>query len=158
MPDEIQLRTADIGDEVLLAGLCAEVQALHARERPDVFKEADLASLEQWFRLVLRERSAKVWICHVGNEAAGYVLVRKELRPENVFCHQRQWHEVDQISVHPKFQGRGIARALLRRVTDSAAAAGVHEVELNTWYFNQHAQSAFVKLGFSVKNVRFSRR
>jgi len=158
MPDEIVLRTADIGDEVLLACLCAKVQAIHTRERPDVFKEADLPGLEQWFRVVLAERSATVWICQVENEAAGYVLVRKELRPENVFCHQRQWHEVDQISVDPRFQGRGIARALLRRVADSAASEGVHEVELNTWYFNEHAQSVFVKLGFSAKNVRLSRR
>jgi len=53
---------------------------------------------------------------------------------------------------------RSDAGALLRRVADSAAAEGVHEVELNTWYFNEHAQSAFAKLGFSVKNVRFSRQ
>ena len=43
-------------------------------------------------------------------------------------------------------------------VADSAKAEGVHEVELNTWYFNEHAQSAFAKLGFSVKNVRFCRQ
>ena len=141
MPDEIQLRTADVGDEGLLAHLCANVQALHARQRPDVFKDTDVAALELWFRAVLAEGSATIWICDVGGEAVGYVLVRKERRPEN-----------------PEFQGRGIAGALLRRVADSAAAEGVHEVELNTWYFNEHAQSAFAKLGFSVKNVRFSRQ
>jgi len=116
-----------------------------------------LAVSSQWFRVYLEERSAKVWICTSETKWLDTFWFGRAT-PENVFCHQRQWHEVDQISVHPKFQGRGIARALLRRVTDSAAAAGVHEVELNTWYFNQHAQSAFVKLGFSVKNVRFSRR
>jgi ribosomal protein S18 acetylase RimI-like enzyme len=158
MTDDIQLRTAGLGDEGVLAQLCAHVQSLHLRQRPDVFKDADASSLEQWFRAVLAEGSATVWICDVGVETAGYVLVRKERRPENVFCHQRDWHEVDQISVHPKFQGRGIARTLLRRVAEAATAEGVHEVELNTWYFNEAAQSAFSKLGFSVKNVRFSRR
>lgn len=157
MPDEIQLRTADVGDEGQLAHLCANVQALHAHQRPDVFKDTDVAGLELWFRAVLAERSATIWICDVGGEAVGYVLVRKERRPENVFCHPRYWHEVDPISVHREFQRRGIARALLRRVADSAAAEGVHEVELNTWYFNEDAQSAFARLGFSVKNVRFSR-
>jgi ribosomal protein S18 acetylase RimI-like enzyme len=158
MPNEPQLRTADLGDEVALARLCASVQAIHWRERPDFFKEIDLAGLERWFRGVLAERSATVWICHVGDEAAGYVLVRKERRPENVFHHHRHWHEVDQISVEPRFQRRGIAEALLRRVAESAAAEGVDEVELNTWYFNEDAQTAFAKLGFSVKNVRFSRK
>jgi diamine N-acetyltransferase len=158
MPDEIQLRTADLGDEGVLAHLCANVQALHVRQRPDVFKDTDVSALEQWFRAVLAEGSAAVWICDVGGEAAGYVLVRKERRPENLFCHERYWHEVDQISVHPKFQGHGIARALLERVADFAAAEGVHEVELTTWFFNEPAQSAFAKLGFSVKNIRFSRR
>jgi len=158
MTDGIQTRIAELGDEGILARLCAEVQELHVRERPDVFQATDVAALEQWFRGVLAEGSASVWICDVGDEPAGYVLVREERRPENVFCHARHWHEVDQISVHPRFQRRGIARALLRCVTESAAAEGVGEVELNTWPFNAPAQSAFAKLGFSVKTVRFARR
>ncbi len=158
MPDEFQLRLADVGDEGLLARLCASVQTLHAQQRPDVFKETDVAALESWFRAVLAEKSATIWICDVAAEAAGYVLVRRERRPENVFCHPRYWHDVDQIGVLPEFQRRGIAGALLRRVAESAAAEGVHEIELNTWYFNETAQSAFAKLGFRVKNLRLARR
>jgi hypothetical protein len=101
--------------------------------------------------------SAAVWICDVGGEAAGYVLVRKARRPESVFCDERYGHEVDQISVHPKVQGAA-SRALLERVADFAAGEDVHEVELNTWFFNEPAQSALGKLGLSVKNIRFSRR
>jgi len=158
MPDEMQMRTAGPGDARVLARLCAEVQALHARQRPDVFKDTDAATLEAWFRAVLAEGSATAWIGAVGGEAAGYVLVREERRPGNAFCHDRRWLEVDQIHVHPTFQRRGVARALLGRAAAFAAAAGVHEVELNAWHFNGPARSAFARLGFRVKTLRFARQ
>jgi len=158
MPNDIQVRAVGPGDERILAYLCADIQALHVRAQPDVFKEVDLDGLEQWFRVVLAEASAEGWLGYVGEQAVGYALVRKERRPANVFCHERRWHEIDQIGVRADFQGRGIARHLLQRVADSAAAQGVFELELNTWYFNERAQTAFSKLGFSVKTVRFHRK
>lgn len=154
----MRLRIAEAGDERLLARLCAPVKELHVGARPDVFRGIGVAALEQWFRGVLAEGSARIWICHVGDEPAGYVLVRDERRPENAFCHPRHWHEVDQIGVDPRFQRRGIARALLQCVTESAAAEGVAEVELNCWSSNASARAAFAKLGFREMRARLVRR
>ena len=84
MPNDIQVRAVGPGDERILAYLCADIQALHVRAQPDVFKEVDLDGLEQWFRVVLAEASAEGWLGYVGEQAVGYALVRKERRPANV--------------------------------------------------------------------------
>ena len=115
--DNIKLREALDRDAGALAVLCAFVQELHFRERPDVFKEPDVPALEQWFRDTLSAGSAEIWIAQVGDVPVGYVVVALQNRDENVFCYQRRWFEVSNIGVHPKYRERGVARRLLKHVT-----------------------------------------
>jgi ribosomal protein S18 acetylase RimI-like enzyme len=156
--DEIQVRAAGLGDEAVLAGLGGIVQELHVRARPDVFKAVDIGGLEDRFKELLSTASARVWMAHVLEAPAGYVLVVEQWRPENVFCHPRRWHEIEQLCVHPSYRRRGVARALVARVVQAAIAENVDEIELNTWSFNEPAQRAFEKLGLTVRNVRFGLR
>jgi diamine N-acetyltransferase len=156
--DEIQIRPASPGDEGVLARLGAIVQELHLRERPDVFKPVDIGGLEGRFKESLSTGSATIWIAHVADVPAGYVLVVEQRRAENIFCHPRRWHEIEQLCVHPDYRRRGVARALVALVVESAVAENVNEIELNTWSFNGPAQRAFQKLGLTVRNVRFGLR
>lgn len=52
------------------------------------------------------------------------------------------------IAVHPKAQGRGVGRALLRRVLVSMAVAGANVVKLEVRESNDVAQSLYDDVGF----------
>jgi ribosomal protein S18 acetylase RimI-like enzyme len=158
MPDEIRIRRAEPGDEARLASLCAVVQELHARHRPDVFKPMDIAGLELWFEHALATATSRFWLAEIGEAAVGYVLVVEQRRADGVFCYQRRWLEIDQVGVDPGFRRRGVARALIGHVCQTARDEGVADVELNTWSFNDAAQLTFQRLGFNTANVRFSNR
>jgi diamine N-acetyltransferase len=153
----IEIRAAVTGDDGVLAALCALVQEMHFRERPDDYKPVDIRALEQWFRDVVVGGTGRIWIAEVGTTPAGYAFVTDQRRSENVFCYARQWREVEQLGVHPQFRQHGVARALLDHVARTAAADGVAEVELNTWAFNEDARRAFQRCGFRYKNVRMER-
>ena len=147
-----------VGDQAILAALCAFVQELHVRERPDVFKPVDPPGLESWLWDALDRGSATIWIADLGGMPTGYALVLEQRRSENVFAYARRWHEVEQICVHPAYTRRGIARALLRHVAEVARAEGVPDIELNAWAFNKVAQVSFKHLGFAAKNLRLVRQ
>jgi len=149
------IQRAGPGDEQVLASLCAEVQALHAAARPDVFKPANSVGLAAWFKDVLETGAAKAWICRVGEVPVGYVLVRDQRRADDVFCHERRWYEIEQLGVLLAHRRAGLARALVARVVDAAAADGVDAIELHGWSFNEAAQRTFRSLGFAPKSVRF---
>ena len=80
--DEIVVRTANVGDEAVLSGLCAVVHDLHQRERPDVFKQVDIAVLERWFEDLLAAGNAKIWIAYLRNTPVGYAVVVDQVRAE----------------------------------------------------------------------------
>ena len=138
----------------MLADLCALVQELHVRAWPDVFRPVDIISLQEWFTEILANKRVKIWVCQVAGVPAGYVLVRDHERPEDAFCYQRRWYEIEQIGVRPEHQRQGIASALFGQVVASAVAENVKDIELNTWGFNEAAQQAFEKLGLAVRSIR----
>lgn len=158
MSKEIRIRVAAAGDEAILASLSAVVHEIHVGQRPDIFKPTDLRDLKHWFLDTVKAGSAKIWIAELGDLPVGYAVVIPQRRSASVFCHERRWHEVDQVGVHPQYRRQGVARSLIRHIVESARADGVSDVELNTWSFNDVALNSFERLGFVSRNVRLERR
>jgi GNAT superfamily N-acetyltransferase len=148
---ECAIRSATLADVELLVGLNAFVQELHRTHEPDRFKQPDASAIASWFRARLQEPLALDWIAEVDGVAVGYVCVEQRERPENAFAYARCIHEIVNIAVLPEWQGRGIGSCLLKRAIDEARASGIGEVELACWTFNEAAQQAFKRFGFTPK-------
>jgi ribosomal protein S18 acetylase RimI-like enzyme len=153
-----RLRSAQPCDAGLLARLNATLHAVHLRERPDFFKAPRLAEVEEWFRGLLDKPSTRCWIAEVDASAVGYLLMTEHQRPENVFCRERHWHEIDHIGVEEAFRGQGIARALLETALAVATQTGTNDVELASWSFNSGAHALFERCGFRPRLLRFDLR
>jgi GNAT superfamily N-acetyltransferase len=152
-----KIRPAVPGDENALAELNALVHGFHARHHPSFFKPADLPAIRAWFRDQLQQPTARIWIAEQAGSTVGYASVLRRERPENAFCHSREWLEIDQIGVRPEHQRRGIGRRLVQRVLQAAREEHIHHVELTSWCFNPEAHQAFARLGFSPSIGRFAR-
>lgn len=153
-----RIRPAQAADAELLARLNVALHAVHLRERPDFFKAARPAEVEEWFRGLLDKPSTRCWIAEVEVSAVGYLLMSEHQRAENVFCRERHWHEIDHIGVEPAFRGQGIGRALLQTALAAAAHTGTSDVELASWSFNSEAHALFLRCGFSPRLLRFDTR
>lgn len=160
-----RIRPAQSCDAALLARLNAALHAVHLRERPDFFRAARPAEVEEWFRALLDKPSTRCWIAEVdspeparGASAAGYLLMTEHQRPENVFCRERHWHEIDHIGVEAEFRGQGIGSALLQTALAAVLQTGTSDVELASWSFNSEAHALFQRCGFSPRLLRFDTR
>jgi ribosomal protein S18 acetylase RimI-like enzyme len=85
----------------------------------------------------------------------GYLVIVVRDQPAGPFNFGRTWIELDQIAVHHACRRRGIARSLVAAALAHADAAGIRDVELTSWSFNEEAHRAFRELGFVPKVVRF---
>jgi ribosomal protein S18 acetylase RimI-like enzyme len=154
----ITVRQAGLSDVEALVILNRFVQDLHVAHQPDYFKQADAMLVADWFRCMLRNIAARVWIAELEGCSVGYALTITYDRPESAFCPARRFSEVDQIAVSAAFRKRGVARALVECVLEDARSRGICDVELSSWAFNLDAHDAFRALGFTEKSVRFGRK
>ena len=147
------------GDDVpALAALCAVVHELHVTARPAAFNPVEADGARRFFQFFLAEELGPVLLAEVDGAPAGYVVVRKQSSPGNIFARERRWLEIDQIAVAPAFRRRGVGRALVARVAAMAAESGFDELELTTWAFNAEAHAFFESVGFAPRTLRFARK
>jgi diamine N-acetyltransferase len=151
----LELRRAEAGDVEALVALHREVHELHLAQRPDQFKPTNDEEIARVYRTRLSAANTKVWVALRDGRAVGHIVAIHQQRAEHAMCPARQWWDVDELGVTAAARRSGIARALLQTVVDAATAAGIREIELNSWAFNHTAHATFESCGFTPKVIRF---
>lgn len=149
------IRTLARGEAPLLAELNAEVQRLHATNRPDVFQVVNTSDVVAWFEARGADPAARMWVAEAAGAPVGYVVVMMREVAESALLRARRWWEIDQIGVAASHRRSGIGRALLEHVIAEAHAHGITDLELQTWAFNRAARDAFRRLGFTPQRARY---
>ena len=152
----MKIRQASVTDSLLLSSLCVDVQTLHAKYHPNIFKmpqEEDFAA--SFFNETLADPTISIFLAEKDEQALGYVLCKLLERIDGPFTFALRYLLVDQISVRPIAQGKGIGKALLQRVEMLARELNIHRIQLDSWGFNLDAHMFFQKVGFEKFTHRF---
>jgi ribosomal protein S18 acetylase RimI-like enzyme len=152
----MEIRSATSKDSLILSALCRDVQSLHAEHHPHIFKmplSDDFAVA--FFDEILASPEFTAYLAEENGHPLGYILCRLVERPENAFTYPMRFLLVDQISVRPDAQRRGIGTALLKQAEDHARELGLAKLQLDSWDFNLEAHACFEKFSFEKFNYRF---
>ena len=152
----MKIRQAVISDNLLLSSLCVDVQSLHAKHHPDLFKvpqSDDFAS--SFFDGLLADEAKSIFIAEENGQALGCIVCKLIERPENPFTFAMRYLLVDQISVRPAAQGKGVGKALIKQAEALAKELDLQRIQLDSWGFNTEAHAFFEKMGFAKFNHRF---
>jgi len=152
----MKIRQATSTDSLLLSSLCVDVQSLHAEHYPDFFKipQSDNFAVD-FFDGMLADSTTSIFIAEENGQALGYVICKLIERPENLFKFSTRYLDVDQISVRPAAQGKGVGKALLIQVDALARELNIQRIQLDSWGFNTTAHAFFEQMGFEKFNHRF---
>jgi len=152
----MKIRQAIATDSLLLSSLCVDVQSLHAKHHPDFFKiPANDDFAMTFFSEMLADPAVSIFIAEENGQALGYVLCKLIERLENPFTFAMRYLLVDQISVRPAAQGKGVGKMLVQRAVVLALELNLQRIQLDSWGFNTEAHAFFEKIGFSKFNHRF---
>jgi GNAT superfamily N-acetyltransferase len=155
----MDIRTATLQDSLLLSGLCQDVQNLHAKHHPDIFKASPAEDFAlAFFDEVLSDKNVTAFIAEENGQAVGYILCKLIERPESPFTLPMQYLLIDQISVRLGKQGSGVGTALMKQAEVHAKGLGVNKIQLDSWGFNIKAHVFFESMGFEKFNFRFWRK
>ena len=154
----MKIHHATSADALLLSTLCMDVQRLHAENHPEIFKMPQSNDYAvAFFDEMLADPLVRIFIADEDGSALGYVLCKLIERAENPFTFAMRYLLVDQISVRPEAQGRGVGKALIEQAEVLAGEWNVSRIQLDSWGFNTGAHTFFEKMGFEKFTHRFWR-
>ena len=156
---EILIREAVTADAGSLSSLNDDVQRMHARAHPHLFKSpGDDAFAVEYLRKALADESTAVYIASIQGEDIGYVNARIVDQPQNPFMKATKCIYIGQISVRPGHRRKGVATKLIEAVKSLAASEKIDTITLDTWAFNEDARRFFESQGFSPCLTRMWKR
>lgn len=151
----VTIRTATAADARVLARLNQPVQALHANAQPDVFKPAAFTpELVAHYEALLARDAVVVLLAEADGEPAGHAVTVIVERPETPFTHAFRYLQIDELTVEPAMQRRGIGTALVAEALGLARANDIHIVRLDVYAFNETALAFYARQGFRTEKHR----
>ena len=151
----IIVRRASQQDAAIVSALNVDVQDLHAKALPWLFKTsgsgtfnaADAAEL-------LAKENHLTFLCELNGQAAGYVVAEIQRKPDTPIKFARDTIYIHHISVRPECRKRGAGHALLNAVKSHGKSLGLTTLALDTWAFNDDALAFFQREGLVPYNIK----
>ena len=145
------IRKMEERDYRAYCALLREVHALHAENRPDIFKEQAVLPDEAEYADMLADDEQ---ICLAAEEAGEMIgMCLMEIRvPKAAHVYQLPFGWIGDLCVRSDWRGRGVGTQLYRAMKEQARERGLARIELMFWAFNEDAKRFYEKLGMIVRS------
>ena len=146
------VRPAGERDLPRVGELLLQVNEVHHKIRPDLFKTNARKYTDDQLRAIFRDPDAPVFVYETDGEVLGYAFCILQTRRGNNLVDGKTLY-LDDLCVDSAARGRGIGTALYRFVLDYAKRIGCHNVTLNVWEGNDAALAFYRKCGMKVQKT-----
>ena len=146
------IRKATAIDIPRILELLHQVNMVHYRIRPDLFRPDTTKYTEQELRTMLGEERTPVFVCDDGG-VRGYAFCQIKDVKDDILLQAIKTLYVDDICVDERARGKHIGKALFDFVREYASAMGCHNITLNAWEGNEPALCFYRKMGMQVQRT-----
>ena len=143
------IRKADVKDYEAIGRILYQVNALHAKGRPDIFIEGTKKFSDEELKEILKGSSQEFYVYEIDNEICAYVCVEIHEYEKCESRYERKELYIEDLCVDEKYRRQGIASKLLDYVVELGRNKGCTYLTLNVWDFNEGARIFYEKEGFS---------
>lgn len=144
----MKIKKATVDDAEVLAGLCSEIQALHIKMQPLIFRETSHQELVDFFRERISNPDYMAFWAFDADQPVGYIVLHILEKPGNIFVHARNILEIDHIHIVERYRRQGVCKKLFSKALDVAVSLRIENIQLGVWSRNDRAIAAFHALGF----------
>ena len=142
-----RVRLAEERDIPAILELLVQVDLVHHRGRPDLFKGPATKYSADELREILANGETPVFVCTDEKDRVlghGFCILQHsggQLMVEHTTLY------IDDICVNEIARGQGVGRALYEQILEYAREKGCYNVTLNVWSCNPGAMAFYEKLG-----------
>ena len=135
-----------------IASLTAQVQELHARIYPALFKtNVSTSDLEDVARQYLRENSQRVLVAQRAGVIVGYARLEVQHRPETMIKFTRAQLYIHEFGVALHARASGVGTALVAHIKDIAREEGIRRIGVDVFVGNEEARHFYESRGFAAE-------
>ena len=146
----MNVRLAEEKDLSRVNELRKQVNDLHVKGKPEVFKAGFSSELRDYIQLIRKDPEQEIVVAEKDGTICAFAVIHHISRPENPFMYERDFLDIDEFCVDEKYRRQGAGSALVRFIRDFAKEKGFHRIELNMWEFNQEALAFYEAAGFTT--------
>lgn len=147
----MKIKQATIDDAGVLAELCSEIQGLHIKMQPLIFREPSHKELVDLFRERISDPDYTAFIACDADHPVGYAVLHVLRKPGNIFTYARNILEIDHIHIVERYRRQGLCKKLFAKALEVARSFDIEHIQLGVWSQNDRAIATFYALGFKQK-------
>lgn len=154
------MRNAKFSDFNDVNNLMLELHNLHVKNRNDIFKATDSPMKEEYFKDLLNNKDAKLFVIEnlENSEIVGYSNLKLMNTPNIDIVVKSKYIYIDDFCIKQAYKRKGIGKKLFNFILEYAKQQGVESVQLNVWSFNEDAIEFYNFMGMKERNVRMEMR
>lgn len=146
------IRQASVADIPRLIDLLHQVDMVHHRLRPDLFKPDTTKYDEQELAVLLEDKTKPIFV-YDDCEVLGYTFCQITEVKEDRLLQDRKTLYIDDLCVDEAARGKHIGKALFDFVRDYAKSIGCHAITLNVWEGNDSAIRFYQNMGMHPQKI-----
>ncbi len=147
------IRQAIPTDLKYIMKLLHQVNMVHYKIRPDLFKPNTTKYSEEELKILLKDTSKPIFVFDKEGEVLGYAFCQITEVRDNLLLQDAKTLYIDDICVDENARGRHVGKALYDFVRDYALSIGCHNITLNVWEGNAPALSFYKNMGMKVQKT-----
>lgn len=127
-----------------------QVNDLHVKGRPDIFKPGFPKELSDHVYTIWSDPRQRIVVCERDGAISGYAVLNHITRPETPFMTERDYLDIDEFCVDEAYRRTGVGTELMQFIRSYAEELGFSRIELNMWEFNADALAFYEEIGFTT--------
>lgn len=150
----MEIRRAEEADMPRIEELLRQVNLVHHKGRPDLFKYGARKYTDEELRVLIHDDSQPIFVALDGaGTVQGYAFcIFQQYVNHNIMTDIKTLY-IDDLCVDEACRGQHIGTALYRHVLDFARASGCYNVTLNVWSLNESAMKFYQAQGLRPQKV-----
>lgn len=148
------IRKAEIRDIPEIMNLLVQVDMVHHKGRPDLFKGPATKYTKDELTLIIKDDDNPVFV-YVSDDGIvkGHAFCNIINQPANHVLTQIKTLYIDDICVDENTRGQHIGKSLYEFVVSYAKKIGCYNVTLNVWECNQSAKKFYEAMGMHIQKT-----
>ena len=146
----MSVRLAKENDLDRVNELRRQVNDLHVKGRPDIFKPGFPKELSDHIYTIWSDPRQRIVVCERDGVISGYAVLNHITRPETPFMTERDYLDIDEFCVDEAYRRTGVGTELMQFIRSYAEELGFSRIELNMWEFNADALAFYEEIGFTT--------